>query len=135
MEGPIIYTKCKLTWGGDWEWVAKVLGLTGPNGFHFCPHCLSTLNDLERGKPHALHVLEEYQDEDEDAGVPASFQLRDLATCHAKAQEFIAKGAKKEQAKLFDNCIQLPLMGAAGQVIEHVSQSLAYWIRAGVANV
>jgi len=29
-------TKCWLSLGGDWEFIARLLGLTGPNGTYFC---------------------------------------------------------------------------------------------------
>ena len=37
---------------GDWEFIAKFLGLSGPNGTYFCNFCHPTIKDLEKGKPH-----------------------------------------------------------------------------------
>ena len=49
----------KLTFGGDWEWVARVVGLSGPSGRHFCFHCLGTRQDLvdSKGKLYGLQEL------------------------------------------------------------------------------
>ena len=122
LEVPKMYTKCKVTWGGDWEWIAKILGLSGPSGHPFCPHCLVTIPDVKKGKPHALHILEEFRDDNEDNGIPAVAQ-RKLSTCHAKATEFQEDGAIRENAMRYDNCIQRSLVGTEGYITEQVSVS------------
>ena len=45
-------SKCWLSLEGDWEFIARLLGLTGPNGMYFCNYCHATIKDLEKGKPH-----------------------------------------------------------------------------------
>ena len=42
--------------GGDWEFLARLLGLTGPNDTYFC-NCHATFKDLEKGKPHTPWIL------------------------------------------------------------------------------
>ena len=45
-------SKCWLRLEGDWEFIARLVGLTGPNGMYFCNYCHATIKDLEKGKPH-----------------------------------------------------------------------------------
>ena len=47
-----------LSLGGDWEFIARLLGLTGPNGTFFCNFCHAQLKDLEKGKPHTSWLLQ-----------------------------------------------------------------------------
>ncbi|XP_072025156.1 uncharacterized protein [Amphiura filiformis] len=56
----LFYTACCLTTGGDWEGLAKFVGLSGPNGKFFCNHCLATLDQVPKGMPHAAHILPKY---------------------------------------------------------------------------
>ena len=48
-----------LSLGGDWEFIARLLGLTGPNGTLFCNFCHAQLKDLEKGKPHTSWLLQQ----------------------------------------------------------------------------
>jgi len=47
-----------LSLGGDWEFIARLLGLTGPNGTFFCNFCHAQLKDLEKGKPRTPWLLQ-----------------------------------------------------------------------------
>ena len=48
-----------LSLGGDWKFIARLLGLTGPNGTFFCNFCHAQLKDLEKGKPYTPWLLEQ----------------------------------------------------------------------------
>lgn len=49
---------CWLSLGGDWEFIARLLGLTGPNGTYFCNFCDAQTKDLVKGKPHTPWLLQ-----------------------------------------------------------------------------
>ncbi|XP_070538620.1 uncharacterized protein [Ptychodera flava] len=117
-ESSSTYTHCKLSWGGDWEWLARLLGVTGPNGRYFCLHCYCTLSDLCKGKPHAYHVLDKYKDLFPDT-VPARFAMRTFEDCERHSMNF----ASAVKAKAFDhfNCEALPLIKAPGFVIDSLT--------------
>ena len=44
-----------LSLGGDWEFIVRLLGLTGPNGTFFCNFCHAQIKDLE--KVEASHAM------------------------------------------------------------------------------
>ena len=50
-------SKCSRVWERDWEFFARRLGLTGPNGMYFCNYCHATIKDLQRGKSHKPWTL------------------------------------------------------------------------------
>ena len=148
MEHPV-FLKCRLTYGGDWEWLARVLGLSGPNGKHFCNHCLVTLSDVSRGTPHSLHVFEKYQtqnshieaaSDESDPEEPDTADnresmnvervpnqdtlLRSIGRCHARNAQYNAAQARKKGTKSnqFENCEHAPLLkGNSDKIIDTVS--------------
>ena len=46
------FSDCILVLGGDWMWIAVVLGYTGPKGVHLCKDRLFTLSALQKGMTH-----------------------------------------------------------------------------------
>ena len=52
------------TYGGDWEWLKNISGLTGLNGRHFCFDCMVSLSDTPPGIPHAQVIFPRYSDDD-----------------------------------------------------------------------
>ncbi|XP_070576880.1 uncharacterized protein [Ptychodera flava] len=117
-----IYTHCKLTFGGDWEWLARLLGLSGPNGKYFCPCCLSTLSQLSNGIPQGLHILPKYQSYLSTSHVASSeIPLRSFEQCHKEADLFQISGSNLKDASLHFNCISPPLIGNYGNINEVLS--------------
>ena len=105
-----------MTGGGDWEWVARCAGLTGPNGKHFCFHCKVLLSDTKSGKPHALHILPKYQPRTHGHSrvlPPNEDFSRTIEGIKGNAARFKAAGDKAE-AKNFENCINAPLLSGVG---------------------
>ena len=49
-----------ICYGGDLMWLSYILGLTGPNGKHFCNDCLVSLHDTPKGVPHSPVILPKY---------------------------------------------------------------------------
>ena len=120
------FTKCRLTVGGDWMWIAAMLGTSGPNGKHFCNSCLVTTDDTPKGKPHAASVLPKYE---QQAGEQREFLrddesfLRTFDGCAKKHAEYVASGRKKENAKDYHNCINAPLLTGPDTTIDKISAS------------
>ena len=111
------FKSVKICYGGDWDWLAKLLGLTGPNGKHFCMHCLVTLSDVQKGVPHAPVTFQRYKEKDHQE--KKIFNRRHLENMIEKANEFQANGSKNPSN--FENCEALPLVGTKGWVIDNVS--------------
>ena len=108
-----------LSLGGDWEFIARLLGLTGPNGTFFCNFCHAQLKDLEKGKPHAPWLLQQ--------GATAShtctkkFPVRSFESILSDNDRFVKGGSVKSKANQFHNCESTPIYLATGPVIDSVS--------------
>ena len=111
------FQSVKICYGGDWEWLARLLGLTGPNGKHFCMHCLVTLSDIQKGVPHAPVTFQRYKEKDNRE--KKIFDRRHLENMVDKAHKFNTNGSKNPSH--FENCEALPLVGTRGWVIDNVS--------------
>ena len=107
----------KICYGGDWEWLARLLGLTGPNGKQFCMHCLVTLSDIRKGVSHAPVTLQRYKEKDNRE--KHIFYRRHFENMVDKANKFKANDSKNPSH--FENCEALPLVGTKGWVIDNVS--------------
>ena len=118
-EGKSVFRLCQLTYGGDWEWLAKLLGLTGPNGKHYCLHCKTTLQDLEKGTPHALDILPKYRQPEGNDGIQAPF--RTLNECRQQSEAFIDAGRITKDASQYLNCIYNPIICGEGNILDCVS--------------
>ena len=104
-----------------------MLGLSGPNGKHFCNHCLVTLSDVQKGKPHGAHILPKYQDatgDSEVVPVPISddFELRTFARCKEQNAAYTdeLELGRKPEVKNYENCEHKPLIDG-NNIIDKVS--------------
>ena len=108
-----------LSLGGDWEFIARLLGLTGPNGTFFCNFCHAQLKDLEKGKPHTPWLLHQ--------GATAShiptkkFPVRSFESILSDNDRFVKGGSVKSKVNQFHNCESTPVYQATGSVIDSVS--------------
>ena len=110
-------SKCWLSLGGDWEFIARLLGLTGPNGTYFCNYCHATIKDLEKGKPHTPWLL---QNRTTSNGLK-QFPKRSFESMSSDNDDFVNGGSVKTKAKQFHNCESKAIFKASGPVIESVS--------------
>ena len=102
-------SKCCLSLGGDWEFLARLLGLTGPNGTYFCNYCHATIKDLQRGKPHTPWVLD------------STSNGNHLKQMSSDNEDFVNGGSVKAKANRSHNCESKPIFRAYGPVTESVS--------------
>lgn len=116
MEQQHQYKTCKVRYGGDWNFLAALLGLTGPNGVYFCNYCLCKLDDVIKGTPHTPTPLPKYA-----VTSPKVFKARTFTEITSSSQKFQHEGAKKKDVKHFNNCEQEPLYGQAGEVLHKTS--------------
>ena len=65
-------SRFNICFGGDLMWLSYILGLTGPNGKHFCNDCLVTQQDVAKGNHHSPVILPRYQDSDLRQNIPSS---------------------------------------------------------------
>jgi len=107
------YTSVQLTYGGDMQWLSKLIGISGPGGRHFCTGCVVSETALEKGRAHALVPLERHR----DAHTAQSFvhsTARSLALAKADLLRFSGgaggRGGKSGNAKLCNNQILEPLI-------------------------
>ena len=129
----------RVTFGGDWEWLARLLGLSGPNGRHFCLHCLCVKQDLAegRGTSYGLHehgnsANDELQSENDDAAGPCL--LRTYEACHSSNEKFQAAG--NANVAEFGNCKESPLNWDIGPIIDSISTTpLHISLGLGLQNV
>ncbi|XP_072016284.1 uncharacterized protein [Amphiura filiformis] len=122
----LIFTKGRLTVGGDWEWVAKFLGVSGPNGKYFCNSCLAVTTDMPKSVPHAMHIFPKYQDKTQGRSkvLPDDSDfLRTFDACHVKYEEYVAAGENKKHAQKFNNCIHPPLIRGPEFTVDTISTS------------
>ena len=105
-----------LSLGGDWEFIARLLGLTGPNGTYFCNFCHGQIKDLEKGKPHTPWLLQN----DSTANQTKQFPVCSFESILSDNERFVKGGAVKSKANQFHNCECSPIFQAAGPVIQSV---------------
>ena len=110
-------SKCWLSLGGDWEFIARLLGLTGPNGTYFCHYCHAIIKDLEKGKPHTPWLLQK----NTTANVLKQFPTRSFESMSSDNEDFVNGGSVKTKAKQFHNCESKAIFKSSGPVIESVS--------------
>lgn len=110
-------SKCWLSLGGDWEFLARLLGLTGPNGTYFCNYCHATIKDLQRGKPHTPWILNSTS----NGNHLKQFSPRTFESMSSDNEDFVNGGSVKAKANRFHNCESKPIFRAYGPVIESVS--------------
>ena len=98
-------------------WLSYILGLTGPNGKHFCNDCLVSLLDTPKGVPHSPVLLAKYQNNTLTEG--KDFPLRSIQSITDNAERFQQTGAKNPSNYL--NCEHLPLIDLSGSVTQYTS--------------
>ena len=108
-----------LSLGGDWEFIARLLGLTGPNGTFFCNFCHAQLKDLEKGKPHTLWLLQHGATTSHTCS--KKFPVRSFESILSDNNRFVKGGSVKSKANQFHNCESIPIYQATGPVIDSVS--------------
>ena len=108
------FDDCILVLGGDWAWIASILGYTGPNGVHFCKDCLCRLSDLQKGATHTPNPLPKYKD-----FVPQSnrFGVRTFEQLRADHLKYKDSGEPRSKVKNFNNCEFSSLFRGTGPVI------------------
>ncbi|KAJ7391182.1 hypothetical protein OS493_019313 [Desmophyllum pertusum] len=98
-------SECWLSLGGDWEFIARLLGLTGPNGTFFCNFCHARIKDLEKGKPHTPWLLQN----DSTVDPKKQFPVRSFESILSDNESFVKGGAVKSKANQFHNCECSPI--------------------------
>ena len=99
--------------------MSYILGLTGPNGKHFCNDCLVSLQDNPRSVPHFLVILPKYQNDALTEG--KDFPLRSIQSITDNAEQFQQNGAKNPSNYL--NCEHPPLIRLSGTVTQYTSMA------------
>ena len=115
------FRKVCVVFNGDWEWIARILGLSGPNGFYFCPFCHVTLDDIRPGIPHSPLVFPKYEHLVASSGIEVDFSARHLEELHANNSAFIQSGKSKDHVKDYQNCEFPPLFNGRGPIIDLIS--------------
>ena len=110
-------SKCWQSLGGDWEFLARLLGLTGPNGTYFWNYCHTTIKDLQRGKPHTPGLLNSTS----NGNHLKQFSPRTFESMSSDNKDFVNGGSVKAKANRFHNCESKPIFRAYGPIIESVS--------------
>ena len=108
-----------LSLGGDWEFIARLLGLTGPNGTFFCNFCHVQLKDLEKGKPHTPWLLQHGATTSHTC--TKKFPVRSFESILSDNDRFVKGGSVKSKANQFHNCESIPIYQTTGPVIDSVS--------------
>lgn len=88
-------SKCWLSLGVDWEFIARLVGLTGPNGTYFCNYCHATIKDVEKGKTHTPWPLQS----SDTASDLKTFPTRSLESMSSDYEDFVNGGSIKSKAK------------------------------------
>ena len=107
------------TAGADWEMVANVIGLTGPNGRHVCPFCEIMLSNINKGVLHSPVLFQKYTNIGPIS--PELYENRMLENMSHLAMQFKESGDKKDNAKNYKNCENTHLISAKGTPVSHVS--------------
>ena len=78
--------------GGNWQWIANILGYTGANGVYFCKDCLCRIADISKEKTNTPFPSEKYSDY-----IPAQteFEKRTFEMLDENSAKFIANGSVK----------------------------------------
>ena len=101
--------------------MARVVGLSGPSGRHFCFHCLATRQDLVDGKgnSYGLHELGDGGDDEPEGGERTGHNaLRTYEACHRSHAAF--RTADTEVMD-YNNCKAPPLNCDEGVIIDSFS--------------
>ena len=108
------FDDCILVLGGDWAWIASILGYIGPKGVHFCKDCLCRLSDLQKGATHTPSPLPKYKD-----FVPQNnkFGVRTFEQLRADHLKYKDSGEPRSKVKNFNNCEFSSLFRGTGPVI------------------
>ena len=109
-------SKCWRSLGGDWEFLARLLGLTGPTGTYFCNYCHATIKELQRGKPHTPRLLNSTS----NGNHLKQFSPRTFESMSSDNKDLVNGGSVKAKANGFHNCESKPIFRAYGPVIESV---------------
>ena len=102
---------------GDLTWLSSVLGLTGPNGKHFCNDCLITPQDVTKDAPHSPAILPKYQEPESEQN--RTFSPRTIESITQNARLLPKNGGKIPSDYL--NSDHPPLIDAKGFVINYTS--------------
>lgn len=103
-------------YGGDWNFLAELLGLTGPNGTYFCNYCLCKIEHLNKGECHSPTPLLNYSE-----ASPKTFQERTFDGMKSWSVKYKTDGAPKKNVKHYENCEYPPLYGQSGHVLNKTS--------------
>ena len=76
---------------GDYEYLCKIYGLSGPQGTHPCLWCLVTKTQIRHN------------------AVTPSTQQRNLKSLHTNHEAFVAQGGIKNSVSQHQNCLHAPL--------------------------
>ena len=98
-------------------WLSSILGLTGPNGKHFCNDCLITLQDVTKGTPHSPVILPKYHEPESEQNRTFSPHTIESITQNAK---LFQENGRKIPSDYF-NSEHPPLIDACGPVINFTS--------------
>ena len=110
--------ECWLSLGGDWEFIARLLGLTGPNGSHFCNFCLCKISNVVKGEPHTPTPLKKYEGL---SSQPKQFQERTFESIYRNNQTFVADGSVKSKVSHYNNCQHSAIFKGKGPILDSVS--------------
>ena len=110
-------TNSSICYGGDLMWLSYILGLTGPNGKHFCNDCLVSLQDTPKSVPHSPVILPKYQNNALTEG--KDFPLHSIQSITDNAERFQQNGVKNLSNYL--NCEHPPLIDLSGSVTQYTS--------------
>ena len=100
------YQTVQLTYGGDMQFLSKLLGISGPAGRHFCTCCLVSETAIVKGRAHALLPLQRHRQSHSAQSFEPS-PPRSLAQATADHQRC---GGKPDTAKHNHNQINAPLI-------------------------
>ena len=100
--------------------IARLVGLTGPNGTFFSNFCHAQLKDLEKGKPHMPWLLR--QGATASHGCTKKFSVRSFESILSDNDRFVKGGSVKSKASQFHNCESTPIYQPTGPLIDSVSR-------------
>ena len=115
-QDQILLSECWVTLAGDWEFIARLLGLTGPNGTYFCNFCHVQIKDLVKGTPHTPWLLQ-----NTSSNSQTKFTVRTFESMLSDNERYVKSGAVKAKAYQYHNCESKPIFQAAGPVLKSVS--------------
>ena len=117
-----------LVLGGDWAWIATILGLSGARGLQFCKDCLCKLSDLEKGKTHTPNPLSKYNDHKPSK---TDFEIRTFEMIKRDNQTYDNDGKPKSKLKEYNNCEFQSLFTGEGPIL-HTTSCMPLHISLGV---